>query len=487
MSCQGCLVAFLVPLLLLTAWGMGYWHFVVVFVVMVLLPVALKKQARRAYCQDVAAALGLTRHRKRFLKVAIDSGSFHGFSVVLTDLHTNRLGSAERLRVIIGNGLESGTIPPTLVLEQQGTFSFAGLDDGKDAITGDPEFDGRVRVSGGDATALAVLSPDARTDFLALSRTNPLVQVADGRVTVEIFHKATREEAVDQVRTALKLAQRLVLPADGVVAGLARRAVEDRHPGVRLRAFTVLAAGDQPVEIVEDTARRLLEDPHPEVRLRAAMALGVEGFAYLSRLVLTPPPRSPRVNDGPAGTEAAPQAADDTPAEVLLLRQADERAAAAAHEECRALALSHLAAMHPRERVLPLVKEALRASGPLRVAALVAVAKIGDASLEADVLAAHDSDVPQVRAAAVEALGAIGTTAAVPHLRALSERSGTLEFELRRAVDNAVAKIQARLPAAAAGQVALADAESGSAAGRVSLMEDGAAGRVALAPDPPRQ
>ena len=487
MSYQGCLVAFCLWPLLIAAWGRGFWHFVVAFTVTVLLPVAWKKRTRRAYCLDVAAALDLTRHRKRFLKVAIDSGSFHGFSVVLTDLHTNRLGSAERLQVVIGNGRESGIIPPTLVLEQKWASSFPGLDDREDAITGDPEFDGRVRVSGGDATALAVLPPEARTDFLTLGRANHLVRVADGRVTLEIFHKATKEEAVDQVRTALKLAQRLVLPADGVVAGLARRAVEDRHPGVRLRAFTILASGDQPVEIVANVARKLVEDPHPEVRMRAAMALGEEGFEYLSRLVLTLLPRSPFERDGHAGTEVAPQADDNTPAEVLLLRQADERAAAAAHEECRALALAHLVSRQKRERVLPLVKEALRASGPLRVAALVAVTKIGDASLEAEMIAAHESDVPQVRVAAIEALGAIGTAAAVPHLRAQAERSGPLDFELRRTVDEAVAKIQARLQGAAAGQVALADAESGSAAGRVSLMEDGAAGRVALAPDPPGQ
>jgi HEAT repeat protein len=141
--------------------------------------------------------------------------------------------------------------------------------------------------------------------------------------------------------------------------------------------------------------------------------------------------------------------------------------------------------MHPRERVLPLVKAALQASGPLRVAALVAVAKIGDASLEADMIAAQESDIPQVRAAAVEALGAIGTTAAVPHLRALAERSGTLEFELRRAVDNAVAKIRSRFPAAGAGQVALAEEGDMSAAGRVSLTAGGAAGNVALAPGVP--
>lgn len=79
----------------------------------------------------------------------------------------------------------------------------------------------------------------------------------------------------------------------------------------------------------------------------------------------------------------------------------------------------------------------------------------------------------------------VGSTAAVPALRALVEDSRPFDINLRRAVDKAMAKIQARLSGAAAGQVALAGGGGGAGAGRVSLAAADAAGNVTLAADEP--
>jgi HEAT repeat protein len=76
--------------------------------------------------------------------------------------------------------------------------------------------------------------------------------------------------------------------------------------------------------------------------------------------------------------------------------------------------------------------------------------------------------------ATVEALGLVGSVAAVPPLRAVIE-SHPLDFAVKRAADEAIARIQSRLEGAEAGQLAVAEGDAGqltladSAAGRLSL------------------
>lgn len=75
---------------------------------------------------------------------------------------------------------------------------------------------------------------------------------------------------------------------------------------------------------------------------------------------------------------------------------------------------------------------------------------------------------------AAEALGQMGTAAAVPALRELAERG---ERELARAARQAIAEIQSRLEGAERGQLSLA----GSEAGALSLAEETEPGRLSLA------
>jgi hypothetical protein len=87
---------------------------------------------------------------------------------------------------------------------------------------------------------------------------------------------------------------------------------------------------------------------------------------------------------------------------------------------------------------------------------------------------ALDEDRRSVARAAAESLGHAGTTSAVPALRAVID-DHPLDFALRRAANEAIARIQSRLEGAEAGQLSVAEAE----AGELSL-SDSAAGRLSL-------
>lgn len=77
--------------------------------------------------------------------------------------------------------------------------------------------------------------------------------------------------------------------------------------------------------------------------------------------------------------------------------------------------------------------------------------------------------------AAAEALGRIGSAPAVP---ALKEAAATnrLDFSLQRAVRQAIAEIQSRLPGASPGQLSL----DGAVAGDLSLVDEDPRGRVSM-------
>jgi hypothetical protein len=78
--------------------------------------------------------------------------------------------------------------------------------------------------------------------------------------------------------------------------------------------------------------------------------------------------------------------------------------------------------------------------------------------------------------AIAEALGRVGTAAAVVPLRTMASRY-PYDLGLRRASRQAIAEIQSRLTGATPGQLALADGD----AGQLSLADEGLEGQVSLA------
>jgi hypothetical protein len=92
-------------------------------------------------------------------------------------------------------------------------------------------------------------------------------------------------------------------------------------------------------------------------------------------------------------------------------------------------------------------------------------------------LEALRSEDPPVSVAAAQALGRVGTVAAVVPLREAAEQGG----DLRRAARQAIAEIQARLAGAEPGQLSLAGGEAGALS-----LADGEPGRLTLAAGEPR-
>ena len=89
---------------------------------------------------------------------------------------------------------------------------------------------------------------------------------------------------------------------------------------------------------------------------------------------------------------------------------------------------------------------------------------------------AHVGGDIAVAPAVAEALGKVGTAAAVAPLRNMAGRF-PFDLGLRRASRQAIAEIQSRLTGATPGQLALADGGSG----QLSLAEEGLEGRVSVA------
>ena len=333
---------------------------------------------------------------------------------------------------------------------------------------GDLSFDEKFSLSGDSATIMALFDAETRQFMAGRARftmITPLFYEAGTlRFTVADRIEDTAAFIVETVKTAVRLAARCALPKKQIPALLLQNARRDPLRAVRIRNLEVLVDHFPDDVSVRKGLRALLRDGDREVRLLAARGLGAGGFAALATLVTS----------------------TDTPPEIASRALAAATLPPAPQQQPVA----------PIPKVLPLIRHAIAAPDEaLRLAGLQALFAQADAAAEdrgrldalreggteAAVIAALALNSTEERRAAVEALGAIGTVAAVAPLQALAEDS-PLWRGLDGPAGNAVARIQARLAGAAAGQVALAPPAE-NAVGRVSLAPTGGAGRVSLPGD----
>jgi len=297
-----------------------------------------------------------------------------------------------------------------------------------------------------DARIIAALDAPTRDALLQTHGRKESYRIIKGRLILSLPPgKLTAARLVAGVDEALLLASRLDCITAEIPVRLARTAREDPSLDVRLSNLEALAAGSPSLPLTRETLQALLGDPAPEMRLLAAILSAKAGFDVLAASL-----RSSTF--GP---------------------------------ELEARALAHLVAAFPIERVRQLVDELLvQGTDERRAALLRAIGATAGATLEDLALTWLAAEAPEVRHAAIRALGSVGSKASVAALREI-ERYEPLEL-LQSASSEAIAKIQARLGGAAAGQVALAD--DGNPAGRVILAQpEEAAGRVALAPRAQRE
>jgi HEAT repeat protein len=231
-----------------------------------------------------------------------------------------------------------------------------------------------------------------------------------------------------------ELSRRLVAP-EPVRGRLAANARHDPVAGVRLLNLLALVRLHPGDAFTAAELRAATSDRDAEVRLRAGIELGKDGR------------------------------------DVLLALAADR----AVEDRCSARAIEALGRDFPAEQARAQLARACREvrREPLRPASLRAcIAVLGRrGGAEATLINALELGHEQVRVAAADALGAVGSAAAVLPLKEAAERHGGT---LASAARNAIAEIQSRLTGSP-GELSLAEGE----AGHLSLTAD-VGGRVSL-------
>lgn len=380
--------------------------------------------------------------------------------------------------------VEVSGLPREIAIEREGMGTAMQKRLGtRELETGDVAFDEELFVLGPSVRLRAVLDQETRALMVRVFRGQMRSDVGAASVTrsVELKDGVLRARVVGQTwltlredvfgdiaRALLDVARRLEIPGD-IVERLARNARSDAQAAVRLRNLLALAREYPGHEVTRSALMAAGSDQDSFVRLEAALALGDEGRETLLSIV-----------DG---------------------TWTDDRVVARAVETLG----SHL----PLARHRTVLHDALRGGRlPIARASLVALGRAGGPEaidLLAGVLASRTDELgalaarslgatrdaraerplldalarggsPALREEMADALGLVGSVAAVPVLREIDE-SVDEERATHRAARVAIARIQARLTGASPGQLAIADGGSG----QLSLGDD-ATGRLALEP-----
>jgi HEAT repeat protein len=338
-----------------------------------------------------------------------------------------------------------------------------------DIPVGDATFDSAVIVQGSEAAVLGALHAAARGVALRLIGRKVQVLIAGRRLSV-ICSKSTPTSAIpDLVRGMVALAK--ALPAnESVPECLAHNALTDPVAGVRLRNLETLVSDFGESTVARECCRAALKDRNPWVRLQAARGLGVDGLDALAELA-----KRSTLNEAVASealldfvTHAPTDAAGQVCLAVLASGRGDTRR--------RAIEAVGRLRYAPAQDALIRVLEGSEATSS--EAAAMALAGLEGEAVESALLTALRHPQPATRVASARALAEGGKVRAVAPLRAVVEARDS-SGGLRRAAREAIARIQARLVGAEAGQVALAEVDPQR--GSVSLVSGEAEeGRVSL-------
>jgi hypothetical protein len=309
---------------------------------------------------------------------------------------------------------------------------------------GDGSFDDTFLLEGPMPQILALLDAETRRLLTEVSTKGELeLSASDLRLDMS-------DEWVPYVLRHLLDIGRRFMQATDIPQLLTENARRDPEPGVRLRNLLALAREFPNDPRTFEALRTACSDPSPEVRLQAAKELGAEGRDLLLDL-----------------------------AESLV------------DDAVSAEAVAALARALPLERTRAILDQALSRSRPETArACMAAFGKSGEAvAAEPPLVLVLQHEQADLRVAAANALGRVGTAAAVLPLKEAAERSW-LDLELRRATSQAVAEIQSRLQGAAPGQLSLAPSDAGqlslaqAEAGQLSLTQT-EAGQLSLTPAEP--
>jgi HEAT repeat protein len=387
------------------------------------------------------------------------TGTVRGLRVSLSG---HRQGRLTGTRVAI-EGL--ATPLADLQIRRVGWGRVVGLVDARELDLGDAAFHGEYEVAGG-AQARAVLDSATRR-LLRVLAPEVEVEVARGRMSAIVVdrYRGVPSLALSRVLPPLvEIASRLVRPAD-IVERLADNARHEPQAEVRLQCLIALVRECPYDPRTAELLRSALADKSPEIRLRAAVTLGAKGRDTLLALATSE-------DDVLAATAvvALGEALSVERAKSLLQRAVLTRQMATARACLEALGrIGGDAAVEILSRILWIEQ------GELATVAVNALIATRRPSAEPALIDALARNLKDLTVAAAEALGQIGSTAAVLPLRealARHPRDGALQ----RATRQAIRAIQARVSGAAPGQLSLTGGESG----QLSLTPEDPSGRLSL-------
>jgi hypothetical protein len=329
----------------------------------------------------------------------------------------------------------------------------------RDLEIGDSHFDSKFFIEGPLPLVLALLNEEMRRLLYEVG-TKSRVEISSGGLQAECSTFKLRSV----LSLLLTIAQRLTLSID-VPRRLAENARWDPAAGVRLQNLIVLAREFPGEPETVATLRTACYDPSYNIRLWAAKELGTEGHSFLFELAES------LVVDDAVSAEAVSILGRELPFERLkaFLDQSSRE-----HRPATARACLVAFGQSGDPAAVGTLAEIMTLENELATAAAQALGKTGSLAAEPSLIYALGSELADLRAAAVNALGHVGSTEAVIPLQEAAERSWH-DLELRRAIRQAIAEIQSRLPGAAPGQLSL----SGAEAGQLSLAID-PAGQLSL-------
>ena len=397
---------------------------------------------------------------------------------LLADLHVTKsfFGSA----ALEGR---SGKLIVRLERYNDGTrFVIEGLAPGQDLTLrlaradalqlGDEAFDVMIHTEGNATLAQAIFNAETRLRVRQLLTVGDRIVVSGARLQVDVplprerdpwsegGYKVLEHDAVERLGTtlgrALAFAQRLA--RHDVVPRLVQNARLDPDVGVRHRNLLTLIRAYAERPEAREVLLAACDDENPQIRLEAARALGDDGIDTLLDLA------SCKWGDDSAAASAIVALGTRLPREHVQSTLGE--ALRSRHVETSRACLKVLGYHGGAEALETLTKVMLVEK---RVLALEACRALGtmDRSAERPLVEALQGDVSELRLAAANALGHVGTVEAVVPLKE-AEAEYRDDRELRVATRQAIAEIQSRLSGASPGQLSL----TGDDAGRVSLVED---------------
>jgi hypothetical protein len=396
-----------------------------------------------AVCGEVAERLQLRRPGKLEL-----AGMFEGFRV-----HVEHLpgGDGRPSTKVV---LSGERIAPGVRMARESAFS--GVQkalSGEDVLIGQQSFDRFVQVAGPEDVVLAVLPATIRKSFQAWVGLGGTLK--DGALTCHLPNDETGPERIPAALQELAGFAK-AMAVDSVPAALQSNVERDPETGIRLRSLRLLVRDYSRTKQVSAALAAALSDADPEVVLFAAHhQVGAAAREALVKLVAnTKVPEELRAAAVELLAQAHPwPAVRECMSKALYTRGATIRRAAvrAAGEAKDAALLDDLVSMLPtqdEDLAEALASAFQEIGGPRAEKALI------------ELLAT--TEAPPALKAAAEALGRIGTIAAVEPLMALLEKGLAKD-----AARDAVRAIQARLGDVGAGRLSVV--EPGAGGGALSL------------------